>query len=77
MQIGIRNTPFSMQICGFAICRLGHHENLRINHYNFADLRFFADWHTSEIYDLLLRNKPKNLQIFDSQSNNKNLRAHL
>jgi len=51
-RIWIRNTAFSLQIFGFAICRLGRQGNLpicdlQINRYNFDDLRF-ADWHVSE-----------------------------
>ncbi len=59
---GSETQDFSLQICGFAICGLGHRGNLRIIHYKFADLRL-ADWHTSELCDL--------------RTNNKNLRAHL
>ncbi len=40
----------SLQICGFAICGLGHKENLRINLQKFAELRLVG-WHTSEICD--------------------------
>jgi len=54
----IRITAYSLQICGFAICRRGHQGyfrvcDLRINHYKCADLRF-ADWHTSDIYGLAI-----------------------
>ncbi len=53
MRIWIRNIAFfSLQICGFAICGLGHRGlricSLGINYYKFVDLRF-ANWHTSEI----------------------------
>jgi hypothetical protein len=37
----------SLQICGVAICGLGHQANLWIDHYKFADLQF-VDWRTSE-----------------------------
>jgi hypothetical protein len=54
----IRITAYSLQICGFAICRRGHQGyfrvcDLRINHYKCADLRF-ADWHTSDICELAI-----------------------
>jgi hypothetical protein len=58
---GSETLPLSLQICGFAICGLGHQGNLRICdlliiHYKFANLRF-ADWHTSEICNLRTSNK--------------------
>ncbi len=37
----------------------------------------FAEWHTSEIADLRLRNKPNNLRICDLRTYKKILRAHL
>ncbi len=43
----------SLQICGFAICGLGHEGNFRINHYKFTDLRF-ADGHIPEICELAI-----------------------
>jgi hypothetical protein len=58
LRIWIRNTDFSLQICGFAICGLGYQGNLRIcdlriNHYKFVDLRF-AEWHISELCGLAI-----------------------
>jgi hypothetical protein len=54
----------SLQICGFAICGLGHQGNLGINHYKFADL-LFAEGTSQKFADLQLRNEPTNLRICD------------
>jgi hypothetical protein len=74
MRIWIRNTAFFLANLWIAICGLEHKGNLwicdlRINHYNFADL-LFADWVgiPQKFADLQLRNEPKNLRICDLQT---------
>jgi hypothetical protein len=64
MRLWIRNTAFFLAILRICELRTGtpsKFADLRINHYQFADLR--------------LRNEPKNLRICDLQT--KNLRSHL
>ncbi len=77
MRIWTRNTAFSLQICGFATCGLGHQgkicglivKNLRIC--------YLRTGTPQKVADLQLRNEPKNLPICDLRTNKKNLRAHL
>ncbi len=66
---------FSLQICGFAICGLGHQGNLRIcdlgKNHKFADSRFWTGA-LKKFADLRLQNEPKNLRIYDYRNKKKN-----
>jgi hypothetical protein len=78
IRIWIRNTVFSFQIYGFAICGLGHTREI----FGFAicgliikNLRIFVlrTVTPQKFSALRLRNKSKNLRICDLRTNNKNL----
>jgi len=67
--------PYSLQICGFAICGLVHKGNLwicdlRLNHNKFADMGLRTG-SPHKLADLRLRNEPKSLRIYDLWINKK------